>query len=248
MRLRASGVPTTIVTGRMFSGSRPAAEATGVLGPIACVDGSHIVDVESGESRRCEALLAGHAIELRGVLDRHGPASFVFAQDTIVHDAAGDAFVPYVRTWSPNVDRVVRVTDHPFWEHEAGILAVVALGTEAAILGAVEELRERLAHAAFVVSFPVGRMPGMHAMLVRAGGATKGTAIEWLAAHHGITPAEVVVVGDWLNDVPMFEVAGRSFVMGQAPEHVKAKATDRLETTARDGGGVAAAILRVWGL
>ena len=85
-------------------------------------------------------------------------------------------------------------------------------------------------------------------MLVRKAGCSKGSAVEFLAAHHGCTLDEVAVVGDWINDVPMFEVAGRSFVMGQAPEHVKAKATDRLETTARDGGGVAAAILRVWGL
>ena len=247
-RLRASGVPTTIVTGRMFSGSRPAAHAAGILGPIACVDGSHIVDVATGGAMRCEVLVAEHALELRGVLDRHGPASFVFARETIVHDEAGDAFVPYVRTWSPNVDRVGRVTDHPCWEHEDGILAVVALGPEAAVLAAVDELRERLPHAAFVVSFAIGRMPGLHAMLVRAAGATKGTAVEWLAAHHGITPAEVVVVGDWLNDVPMFEVAGRSFAMGQAPEHVKAKATDRLAETAHEGGGVAQAIARIWGV
>jgi hypothetical protein len=247
-RLRDAGVPTTIVTGRMFSGSRPAADAAGILGPIACVDGSHIVDVASGVALHCESIVAEHAAELRGVLDRHGPASFVFARETIVHDDAGEPFVPYVRTWSPNVDRVGRVVDHPCWEHEAGILAVVALGPEASVLAAVEELRDRLAHAAFVVTFAVGRVPGMHAMLVRAAGATKGTAIAWLAEHHGITPADVVAVGDWLNDVPMFEVAGRSFAMGQAPPVVKDKATDHLEASAHDGGGVAEAIARVWGV
>ena len=247
-RLREAGIPATIVTGRMSSGSRSAAEAAGIVGPIACVDGSHIVDLATGQDRVYEALVAEHALALRGILDRHGPASFVFAQDTILHDAAGEPFVGYVRTWSPNVDCVGRVTDHPFWEHEAGILAVVALGSETAILGAVEELRDRLAQAAFVVSFAVGRLPGLHAMLVRAAGVTKGTAIEWLAAHHGCTPAEVVVVGDWLNDVPMFEVAGRSFAMGQASDQVKATASDHLEERSTEGGGVAEAIRRVWGV
>lgn len=247
-RLRAAGVPVTVVTGRMFSGARAAADAVGVVGPIACVDGSHIVDVTSGESRLHAALVAEHAAVLRGALVRHGLASFVFAQDTIVHDAAGVPFVGYVRTWSPNVELVGCVTEHPFWDHEAGILAVVALGSESAISGVIDELRERLAAAVFVVSFEVKRVPGLHAMLVRAAGVTKGTAIEWLAVHHGCALSEVVVVGDWLNDVPMFEVAGRSFAMGQAVEQVKAKATDRLEASASGGGGVAEAIWRVWRL
>jgi hydroxymethylpyrimidine pyrophosphatase-like HAD family hydrolase len=45
----------------------------------------------------------------------------------------------------------------------------------------------------------------------------------------------------------MFEVAGRSFAMGGAPEHVTAKATDRLHSIAGTGGGIAEAIRRTWG-
>ena len=50
-------------------------------------------------------------------------------------------------------------------------------------------------------------------------------------------------MGDWLNDVPMFRWAGRSFVMGQSPDEVARHATDRLRATSRTGGGVAEAIL-----
>jgi hydroxymethylpyrimidine pyrophosphatase-like HAD family hydrolase len=85
---------------------------------------------------------------------------------------------------------------------------------------------------------------GMWAMVVRASGYSKGTALVWLARHHGITPEEVVAVGDWFNDVPMFEAAGRSFVMAQAPEDVKQTATDRLDSDSSTGGGIAEAALR----
>ena len=64
----------------------------------------------------------------------------------------------------------------------------------------------------------------------------------------GCTPAEAVVVGDWVNDIPMFEVAGRSFAMGGAPDvRARRKATDVLERTAGTGGGIAEAIRRAWG-
>jgi hydroxymethylpyrimidine pyrophosphatase-like HAD family hydrolase len=51
-----------------------------------------------------------------------------------------------------------------------------------------------------------------------------------------------------LNDVPMLEVAGRSFAMGHAPDEVKSIATDVLEETAEQGGGVARAIEAVFGI
>src|SRR5262249_4543979 len=139
------------------------------------------------------------------------------------------------------------VTDHPSWEHELGVMAVVALGPEADVLAATDELRVRLAHVARVITFPVSRAR-RHAMIVRAAGPTKGTAVAWLAAHPRCTVEEVVAVGDWINDVRMFQVAGRSFVMGQAPAEVKATATDHLAADCFAGGGIAEAIWRVWRL
>jgi Cof subfamily protein (haloacid dehalogenase superfamily) len=245
-RLARTGVTVSIATGRLYSGTRHVAQAVGIEGPVACVDGSHIVDTR-GDARLFHAGIAGaKASLLRDVVRRHAAASFLFAQDTIVHDADGEAFAGYVRTWSPRVEVVARVMDHPFWEHDDGLLAVVAVAPEDGIRAAVAEVEERLADAAKVLWFPVHRI-GMFAMLVRAAGPTKGTAVEWIARHHGVTLADVVVVGDWLNDLPMFKVAGRSFVMGQAPETVKDAATDRLDADCFGGGGVAEAIRKAWG-
>ncbi len=246
-RVAGSGVPVTIVTGRLYSGTHAVARSVGISGPIACVDGSHIVDLGDDTALFHASIVGVDAGLLRDVLRRHGPASFLFADDTIVHDADGAAFAGYVTTWSPRVSVVARVIDHPYWEHERGLMAVVAVGSEVAIRAAAAELEDRLDHATRLIVFPVPRI-GMFAMIVRAAGPTKGTAIEFLSRHHGCTPAETVVVGDWLNDVPMFQVAGRSFVMGQAPAAVKATATDHLVADCFGGGGVAEAVRRAWGI
>ena len=84
--------------------------------------------------------------------------------------------------------------------------------------------------------------------MVRAGAVTKGTAVRWIAEREGVSLEHTVCVGDWINDIPMFEVAGRSFAMGQAPDEVKSKATDILTETAESGGGVASAIERAFGI
>lgn len=247
-RLRDHGVPTTIVTGRLYSGSREIARTLGIEGPIACVDGSQIVDTRSDEEVFVRAIGASTAVAVRDLLATHGAASFLFAQDLIVHDALGEPFAHYVRTWSPKVEVVERVVDHPHWEHERGVMAVVALGTTETILSVVATMRADLAETMLVVDFPVARLSGMHALVARAAGATKGTALAWLAEHHGCTLAEIVAVGDWVNDVPMFHAAGRSFVMGQAPEHVKRSASDRLLADLHSGGGIAEAIREAWGI
>lgn len=246
-RLQAAGVPVTIATGRLYSGTREVARAACVNGPIACVDGSHIVDARDDRGLFSHALSGDDASAVRGILERHGPASFLFAQDCIVHDAMGAPFAGYVQSWSPRISVVERVTSHPYWELEEGVHAVVAVGSEPQISAASEAVREELLEQASVMSFAVERVRGMFAMVVRKAGSSKGTAIAWLAAHYGCSPSEVVGVGDWLNDVPMFKACGRSFVMAQAPAAVKEAATDRLESSAKTGGGIAETIARVWG-
>lgn len=243
-RVQADGVVVTIVTGRLYSGSRATALRARMAGPVACVDGSRIVDARDDSSLLHRGLAGADAEALRLVLERHGAASFLFAEDAIVFDDAGSPYMHYVSSWSPNVSQVARVTEHPFWVCERGILAAVALAPERDIRAAVGELGEVLGDRALVLSFPVKRFPDQHALIVRAAGTTKGTAVTWLAEHHGCTAEDVVVVGDWLNDIPMFQTAGRSFVMAHAPEAVKVHATDCLEGTL--GGGVAEAIDRAW--
>ena len=246
-RVIASGVAVTIVTGRLYSGTHAVARSVGLSGPIACVDGSHIVDLRDDGALFHASIAGDDAALLREVLERHGATTFLFAHDTIVHDPGGEPYAGYVSTWSPHLDVVASVHEHPYWEHERGLMAVVAVAPERDIRAAADELAERLGHAAHVIFFPVHRVD-LFAMVIRAAGTTKGTAVEWLARHHGCTPAEVVVVGDWINDVPMFQVAGRSFVMRQAPPAVKAAATDELDADCWNGGGVAEAVRRAFGI
>lgn len=246
-RLQAAGVPVTIVTGRLYSGTRHVAQKASIGGPIGCVDGSHIVHAGEDRALYSRALSGGVAARLRDIVEQSGVASFLFARDSIVHDRRGEPFAGYVSTWSGEISVVDRIASHPHWEHEDGVHAVVSVGTEAQIKGAVEQLREEMGGAAVVLSFAVSRLVGVFAMIVRAEGASKGTAVEWIAAHHGCSAAEVVAVGDWLNDVPMFKVCGRSFAMAQAPEAVKAAATDLLEAHQLTGGGIAEAIERSFG-
>jgi Cof subfamily protein (haloacid dehalogenase superfamily) len=239
--LQAAGVTVTIVTGRLHSGSTGAARACAIQGAIACVEGSHLVEIASGQTLAHHGMSEDVAAAVRGAVTRNGLTPFVFDATGIHHEHAGAPFANYIRTWSPNL-RVVE--EDVVWQTVP--LAAVAVGDEAGVAAAHAALRDR-AHEVFSISFGIHSLPGRHALLVRTAGPTKGTALAELCRLAGCSLAEAVAVGDWFNDVPMFEVAGRSFVMGSAPEAVSAKATDLLTQTAGAGGGIAEAVRRAWG-
>jgi hydroxymethylpyrimidine pyrophosphatase-like HAD family hydrolase len=239
--LRA-GVHVTILTGRLYSGTRPSAEAIGLTGPVGCADGSHVVHVVRASDHTTllhHALRGRDAHVVRDALARNGPASFLFANDTIVHDARGEAFLGYVRTWSQQIEAAEAVEGHAAWSGEDGITAVVAVGTAEQVHGTCDEIERAVGPRVQLAKFPLRRLTGSWGLVARAGGGTKGSALAYVAAHHGLAAEETVCVGDWLNDVSMFAVAGRSYAMGQAPDEVKRAASVVLEETSERGGGIA---------
>jgi Cof subfamily protein (haloacid dehalogenase superfamily) len=250
-RLMARGIKVTILTGRLFSGTRPSAQLLGIEGPVGCADGSHVVRVRGEKTLLHHGIRGKAADRLRASLDRNDLVAFLFAEDAIVHDERGADYLPYVRTWSTDLRYAHRVTEHALWDSREGMTAVVALGREANIGRTVADIQRDETESMQVAMFPFRRDADKSrehwGMVARAAGGTKGTALTWMAAHHGVAVSETVCVGDWLNDLPMLQTAGRSFAMGQSPDEVKQAATDVLERSIRDGGGIAEAIARAFG-
>jgi hydroxymethylpyrimidine pyrophosphatase-like HAD family hydrolase len=243
-----AGIPVSILTGRLYSGTRQTVERLGLMGPVACVDGSHLVSAATHTTLFHLGIKGAHALTLRDTLARRGPATFLFAKDAVVHDASGEPFLGYVSTWSTDVRRAPRVVEHDLWEALDGVTAVVAVGNGVQIAQTVEDIQASLEGIAQAVMFPIRRMPGFWGLVVRAAGGTKGTALEWLAGHYGCALEDTVCVGDWLNDIPMFAVAGKSFAMGQAPDEVRRAASEVLPDTCDDGGGIARVVRDLFGV
>jgi len=246
-KLKARGIKVTILTGRLYSGTRESAELLGIDGPVGCADGSHIVNVKNDRTLLHRGIRGTAADRLRKSLERNDLVAFLFAEDAIVHDERGADFLPYVRTWSTDLRFAERITEHSLWDSDDGMTAVVALGKEASIGRTVADIQRDSNDSMQVAMFPFRRDTEHWGMVARASGGTKGTALQWVSDHYGIPISETVCVGDWMNDLPMMSAAGRSFAMGQAPIEVKAAATDVLDRTIDAGGAIAEAIGRAFG-
>lgn len=74
-------------------------------------------------------------------------------------------------------------------------------------------------------------------------GCSKGTALREWAVRRGIAPAEVMAVGDNLNDLQMLEFAGHPVVMGNALDDLRGRGWHT--TATNDQAGVARAIAEI---
>ncbi|MEO0474901.1 MAG: HAD hydrolase family protein [Planctomycetota bacterium] len=74
-------------------------------------------------------------------------------------------------------------------------------------------------------------------------GVSKWTGIQHIARQYGISADEIAVIGDQINDVPMFEKAGCAVAMGNAIPVIKE--TAHYHTLKNDEHGVAHAIKKM---
>ncbi|TVR03476.1 MAG: HAD family phosphatase [Deltaproteobacteria bacterium] len=241
-----AGIPVALATGRLYSGARMVTAELGLEGRVACMNGSEIVDVASGDRHLRRALGGAALAAARDALRHATVVPFLFTSERIVHCERGEPFTAYMRTWSATFDRCAEVLEAPDWDDDDGVLAVAAISDEAGARAVAEAARDALPPEVETLLYP--SRSGFWALQFRDRREDKGTALDHLAAPHGLTADHVVAVGDWLNDLPMLRRAGRSFAMGQAPREVKEAATDVLDRTSETGGAVADVARTVWGI
>ena len=80
---------------------------------------------------------------------------------------------------------------------------------------------------------------------VNGAGCSKGTTLARWVGRRGMTPADVMAIGDNLNDVEMLDFAGTAYVMGNATDALKARGYR--VTGTNDEDGLATAIREVLG-
>ncbi|MBE5794208.1 MAG: HAD family phosphatase [Clostridiales bacterium] len=119
-----------------------------------------------------------------------------------------------------------------------GINKIVCVEEDPAALSAVRKEMKKL-DGLQVTSSWVNNLELMPA------GVDKGLAVRELAQHLGLDLSQVMVIGDYDNDLSMFRCAGFAVAMGNASEAVKAAAHAVTLTNAEDGVAYA---IRKWAL
>ena len=247
LALQRAGIEVTIATGRLFTGTQWVARALGVRGSIAVMNGSELIDAETGEVRRGHYVDRPHRQTMAEVFAEEGLSTLIVFGSRAIHVGQHDAqHAPYLTTWTEDVNVHRDLKDSAAWRAGTDIVAVGTLGEHRAVASAQARLRDALPEPLDSVTFQTHA--GSTFLKLRHAEEDKGTALARLAAERGLTAEATVAVGDWLNDLPMLRRAGLGLALGGSDQRVVAAADDVVGTQRYAPGAVAEVARRVWGV
>lgn len=254
-----AGIRFAIATGRNYFNAKEILEEVGLSCPIVSSNGSRVL-TETGEVLHEIELTKEEALEVISVLHQDDKYSDVFYEmysdlglvasriDLIEatmknlkqngDDRSREMYDFFHKRYYVNED--VRIVEdiEDFVKNEAEhIYKFIAFSSHLEKMSSLwTEIDERV-DGVYVTS------SGNDNIEVMANGADKGHGVTKLAEHLGIDLSDVVVIGDNLNDVPMFEVAGKAIAMANSHEDL-IKISHHV-TERHDEYGVANALKRV---
>ncbi|HKE15516.1 MAG TPA: HAD-IIB family hydrolase [Kofleriaceae bacterium] len=238
-RARREGVVVTIATGRLTSRTHPVARDLGLDAPLVCADGGVIACAATERVLARRAIATAEVEAILTAMVGHDLSSFVFTHGAIHSCERGRQHHEYVSGWARNITAHSDVLAAEVWRSDPeSTVMLVGIGTDERVRAACELLRaldERVESLSF--STAAGRV-----VRFVSRGTSKGTGLADVARRLGLSAERVAVVGDWFNDVPMLEWAGRSFAMPHAPDSVKSTATDVLPARTGASGAIADAV------
>ena len=229
-RLQAAGVPLAIVSARPPRGMRYVVDALSLDAPYAGFNGGMLVrrDGTVVEWNPADPETVRQALDL---FRARGVDAWLFTQDEwLVPDAAAQhvAHEEHTIRFAPRV-----VDDYTPYLDQVGKLVGVS-GDFDHLARVEQELQALVGDRA-----TAHRSQNYYLDLTHPH-ANKGYAVRALARHQGVETSEVAALGDMVNDVPMFTVAGFSVCMGNGSPEAKAAAS--AVTAANDHDGWAQAI------
>ncbi len=219
---RAAGVQVMLASGRMFTSVRPYCLQLGLTGPQITLNGGAIVDAPDGEveamTRLPEPLLRSIA---EGLKARKVP--FVIMGQQTIYALPGTREAAVLEGYGEPKAVVVTDLGRDQVPDPVKLLAFAAdstWDTELTALAQGEADTVRTGGGFFEYMTP---------------GTSKGMALEEVLQRHDIPREAVLAIGDYYNDLSMFEVAGVSVAMGDAPLEIR-EAADFVTAGCTEGG------------
>ncbi len=224
-RLRDAGIPLAIVSARPTFGMQWIADELQLRGLLAGFNGGVVAQPDGTvvERRLLPPDSARIALDL---FARHGVSAWFFTEtEWLAQDPDGPR-VPLERRTLRGQERIV--ADYTPYLAQCG--KIVGVTDDEPLLARLEtELQGLLGPGANA------KRSQTYYLDVTNAAADKGNAVRILADKLGVKLADVLVLGDQANDLPMFRVAGFSVAMSNGPAAVQAEASAVTGHTDHDG-------------
>jgi Cof subfamily protein (haloacid dehalogenase superfamily) len=246
------GVLVTIATGRRFRDALPVAAELEFNAPLITHNGALLKYAESLETVAASLLSHATTLEILKVGKSFGGDALVsvdpHGHGTLLFDTVSDDNIPLQKyiAWS---DRLHSDDKGKSAIHVAKLEAVVGDNEviHISFSGGCEPMKEMHRVLTEELGETVTLLATIYPELdftlldILPPNASKGTGVETLAKINGLSPKNVMTIGDNFNDLEMLQFAGTAVVMGNADPSLL-ESQEFYTTVSNDENGVAVAI------
>lgn len=223
LQVQKRGIRVVLATGRRLAATLPLAEKLGITTPLIVHNGAVVIERTSNKILFQMGLELAFAAAIHGELEKRGLNYVVYTGES-----AGEEVVAPIGTWQGPEDLLGR-----YLGETATFLPKVSLVTPPIRFSLVDRpykvdpfyqfLQQHYGNEINIMLFGAERA-NWRGIEIMNGGCSKGTGVAQVAAGLGIEAAEIVAIGDNVNDLEMISLAGLGVAMENGSSLLKAKA------------------------
>ncbi len=229
-RLLEKGLRFTIATARNYDSVRPILKELNLTIPVILFNGVYLTDFQTGENLVTSRHLPKTAvIDIINGANKKNLDPFVYTFDTThtvyyrnITNPGSQNYVDYINKIS-NESRLKYIDSYEFLADLTipGLLFIDTYSKLAPLHEKIQNLKNATLNVYFAEDIAVR---GHYWLQIFDGKANKGNMLKNLAQKLNTPLEDTVVFGDYLNDLEMFAISGKSIAMGNALKEVKRSA------------------------
>lgn len=224
-RVQRAGIRLVFATGRMYRATVPYAHACGITTPLVTYQGAWIRDPMTQATWWHRTMARDLALEALSALEDTGLHVNCYVEDEFLIERKTPQAEAYQRISGVAPRQVASFA--AAMTHDPTKL--VAIGEPEEIAHWLPRLQQRFLGRLYVTESLPTFIEIAHPEVC------KSAALRHLTEHWEIDPAEIVAIGDGMNDLDMLRFAGVGIAMGHAPEAVR-QAADRVAPPVEEDG------------
>jgi 5-amino-6-(5-phospho-D-ribitylamino)uracil phosphatase len=225
--LLRGGLLFSVASARSVHTLAPILEGLPLTLPVVELNGAFITDLKTRQPLVCHALApeVAEAALRWGSASRLPPFVSTFARNQqhlyppLELANAGMAWYDASRRAARDVR--LRAACDPLQRLDESIVCVTLIGERARLVPIAQQVEQSFPGLAHSLLYENAYQPGWYWLTIQSHLANKGHGLQALAEAAGINLADTTVFGDEVNDIPMFQLAGRGVAVENAIDELK---------------------------
>mgnify|MGYP001205794908 CR=1 FL=1 len=237
-RLITRGLNLTIATARNYDSAYPILSGLNLRHPVILFNGVYLTELHTGKNVFFSDFISKDVIDhMMDIVEPRGIHPFIYTYGdkhrVYYRSATNPGALDYINSLNGE-GRLQKVTEYVFTESER-ISGFLLIDTREVLEPIYNKLQTRYVDELNIYFARDVSNPGFYWLQSFHHEASKGRMLKRMAENLDVPLSQVVVFGDYLNDLDMFKVAGRAIAVANALPEVQSAAHEIIGSNTEQG-------------